>query len=203
MPYYQAAHDTTGSPTVVGNGQTNSIFTSLSSLPAAAGGAGAGVSDFDDQPTILHQNEDASSRYRRWWVRVAAGVAMVSCLVVAIALAMSNTTTGGRSASLRGGTPGPAAVAAATMATEGYVLQLHLEDMWFVFWLRRACGRDLSDLSVCASSPVSHHAPHPSTPTRSSPQGAAAAADTGTEPQDSCASHWPRLRDGHRPCSLR
>ena len=125
MPYYQAAHDTTDSPTVVGNGQTNSIFTSLSSLPAAAGGAGAGVSDFDDQPTILHQNEDANSRYRRWWVRVAVGVVMVSCLVLTIALATSKTT-GGRSASLRGGT---APVAAATMAMEEYVLPSCLEDI--------------------------------------------------------------------------
>jgi hypothetical protein len=54
-------------------------------------------------------------------VRAAVGVMMVSCLVLPTALAMSNTT-GGRSALLRGGTPGPAAVAAATSAVEGYVL---------------------------------------------------------------------------------
>jgi hypothetical protein len=114
---YQAAHDATGSGSGR-SGETNSIFTSLSSL--AAGGAGAGVSDFDDQPTIIHQNEDASSRRRRWWVRVVVGVVMVSCLVLTTALAMSNTT--GRSALLRGGTPGPAAVAAATIAVEGYVV---------------------------------------------------------------------------------
>lgn len=121
MTYYQAAHDATGS-TCGGNGETNSIFTSLPSLAAAAG-AGAGVSDFDDQPTILHQNKDDSSRYRRWWVRVAVGVVMVSCLVLTIALATSSST-GRRSASLRGGTPRPAGVAAATIAVEGYVLQL-------------------------------------------------------------------------------
>eukprot|EP00624_Nannochloropsis_granulata_P002545 evm.model.NODE_22820_length_13699_cov_48.392071.1 len=105
---YQSAHDATGSGNV-GNGEANSILT--------AGGAGA---DFDDQPTILHLNEDASSRRRRWWVRMAVGVVMVSCLVLTTALAISNTT-GRRSALLRGGTPGPAAVAAATSAMEGYV----------------------------------------------------------------------------------
>jgi len=140
MTYYQATHDATGSATG-GHGETDSIFTSLSSL--AAGGAGAGVPDFDDQPTILHQNEDASSRRRRWWVRMAVGVVVVSCLVLTTALVMSNTT-GGRSALLRGGTPGPAAVAAATSAVEGYVLP---SCRVCVFWLRRLVGFVVMTLS--------------------------------------------------------
>lgn len=143
MTYYQAAHDATDSASAVGNGETNSIFTSFS--PLAAAGAGAGVSDFDDHPTIVHQNEDASSRRRRWWVHMAVGMVMVSCLVLITEVAMSNT----RSTSLRGGTPGPASVAAATMAVEGCVLPSCLEGVCFgcdglvgfVVVTSRTCGR--------------------------------------------------------------
>jgi len=106
---YQSAHDVTGSGSVRYD-EANSVL--------AAGGAGE---DFDDQPTILHLNEDASSRRHRWWMRIAVGIVMVSCLALTTALAISNTT-GGRSALLRGVTPGSAALATATSAVEGYVL---------------------------------------------------------------------------------
>ena len=60
---------------------------------------------------------------------MAVGAVLVSCLVLTTALVMSNTT-GRRSAMLGEGTPGPAAVAAVTMAVKRYVVPLYLEGVY-------------------------------------------------------------------------
>jgi len=99
---YQTAHDTT-----TGSGVSSSSV-----------GAGSGITDYDDQPTIIHTNEDASSRRRRWVLRMAMGMMMTACLVLIGAVVLGKSDSPGGSGLLRRG-PGPALEAASMEGLKG------------------------------------------------------------------------------------